>query len=239
MPDLKKRHPSLGSASFALATAAIVFCLVFFTRAAPPGARGLWHIVCLSLACGLASELLRLVWLHSLRRGIAAADDRIVMKVSVNGVEVGAIPEPVYARMRMESANDPRNYLAQAFTVVGALSRHALLAFGVTMFVIAAYFLECFLMFPQESTRELVTIFAQPAARFDHIATLAGLLHAIAGIIASLYGIAFFLIAGTRLLFCPPESLLSAFHNDLLRRVRLTVGTPVSGPISVFRARRA
>ena len=62
----------------------------------------------MALAAALALEAIRRVRIGQLRKELADADDQAVVNISVNGVEVGAIPEPVFLNMKLVVANDAR-----------------------------------------------------------------------------------------------------------------------------------
>lgn len=176
--------------------------------------------------------------LHELRRHLDAADDRNVLKVRSNDIEIGEIPEIVYANMRLVTAHDPRNYFSQFIAIATTVARHAYVSFVGTVLLIAVCMLGEWLLFPRESAGTLVAIFSQPAAQSDRVAALASAIHAFASTIAWTFATGFIVAAGVRLMSGASMSLVGAFREDLSRRVRLIVGSPVSGVLTVSRSRR-
>jgi hypothetical protein len=238
MLDFKKRRPWAGSVIFVLAIAAIVsFAFIYLPIAASASVSATVRLACLAAAFAWSVEALRQFKLRKLRRDIADADDHTVLRIYINDIDVGELREPVYANMRLVVANDPRNYVKQFVSLARALFHHAYLSLIVTVLLVAIYALSEWLLFPHESARTLIAIVAAQSTHGDRVAALAGSIHTVACLIAWLYATSFVVSAGVRMLFAPTPLLLSAFHDDLYRRIRLLVGTPVSGTMSISRAR--
>lgn len=238
MFNLKKRRPWVGSAVFVLSIAAIVFAFIYVPTATTAGVSATVRLACVSLGFAWAIEGIRQLKLHELRRNLDAADDRNMLKVFINDIEVGEIPETVYANMRIVSAHDPRNYFTQFIAIATAVAHHAYVSFVATVLLIAVCTLGEWLLFPHESAGTLVAIFSQPAAQSDRVAALASVIHAFASTIAWAFATGFMVTAGARMIAGASMSLVGAFREDLSRRIRLIVGSPVGGALTVSRARR-
>ena len=117
MLNLKQRHAWAGSLALTVASSASAFAVANLPVAPSIDGSTALHIACCSLVFGLPLEGIRRAGLAKLRWIIKDADDRTLMKASINGVEVGEIPEPLSATMRLVAANDPRNYVAQFISV--------------------------------------------------------------------------------------------------------------------------
>lgn len=232
------RLPWAGSLAFIVASTSVAFASIALFLPTTVDAGAIARRLCLALTIGLLLEAIRRAKLADVSREVANADDEVIVKVSINGVTVGELSEPAYAQARLAAANDPRNYVAQAGRLAVALWRHGMLAFAWTAFIVAAWLVITCLLAPDEFASDLIAYAASPASRVGHATALATALHDVAKLLAWSYGTVFVIAAGVRMQFGAPLSILGAFRTDVRRRVRLLVGTPVDGNLSLVWTRR-
>ena len=239
MLDLAKPRAWAGSLTFVAVVAAFTFAFFWVLVAAGAREPNLARVAAVSVAVALTLEAIRRVRIGQLRKALADADDRTVVKVSVNGVEVGAIPEPVFVNMKLVVANDARNYMTQFATVLAAIWRHSVLTLTVTAALLGIWLAwEC-LVCPGDFARAILALTAAGHRQADAADALASELHSIATAIASIFAMFWMLLACARLTFGGPVSVSGAFRTDLHRRLCLIVGTPASGAVSLRRTRAA
>ena len=240
MLNLNKRRAWAGSIAFTTISSLLVFLLFAVPAMSQAGQVSVARLVCFSIVGGLALEGIRRVKLAQARRDIARASDAWVMKVEINGVGVGEIPEPLYANMRMACLNAPRNYVVGFFELLGALWRHAVFTLAVTLAFAGLYLLASCLLAPTGVAQAILSCVEATNAHADAATALGALLHAVAAALANLFALFYLLLGGARMAFMPPPALLSAFHSDLCRRIRMTLDIPVvSETMSLHRARTA
>jgi hypothetical protein len=88
------------------------------------------QIIAYALIGALALEAIRLAKVAELRMAVAKADDRAVVKVMLNDVKIGEVPEPLFANMKLVTANNARNYVTQFCTILRAVSWQTVLTFS-------------------------------------------------------------------------------------------------------------
>jgi len=239
MLDLAKSRAWAGSLTFVAALSALSFAFFWLFVAAGAREPNVARIAAVSVAAALALEAFRRVRIGQLRKELADADDQAVVKISVNGVEVGEVPEPVFANMKLVVANDARNYVTQFSTAIAAIWRHAVLALTITAALLGIWLAWQCLVCPDAFAHAILAFIAASSAHSVPVEALAAELHAVAAAIASIYAMFFLLLTCVHLTFGATVSVTGAFRADLHRRVCLIVGTPATGEVSLRRTRAA
>ncbi|MCG5077273.1 hypothetical protein [Paraburkholderia tagetis] len=237
MLDLKKPRAWAGSLVFALSAAATALGVLWLLSLTTSRQPNVACIVAVSLAVGLGLEAIRRVKVAELRRNVAKADDRAVMKITINDIEIGEVPEPLFANMKLVVANDARNYVAQFSTILGSIWRHTVLTLAVTAALLSVYLAWQWLVNPADSARAILSFIASTETHGDPVQSLANRLHLVASSVASIFAMLYMLLGCVRMTFGAPLSVSGAFHADLQRRVRLILGTPSEGAMSFRRVR--
>ncbi|MEM5330758.1 hypothetical protein VSR34_29770 [Paraburkholderia sp. JHI2823] len=239
MLDLAKPRAWAGSLTFVAALSALSFAFFWLFVAAGARQPNVARTAAVSVAAALALEAIRRLRIAQLRKELADADDQAVVKISVNGVEVGEVPEPDFANMKLVVANDARNYVTQFSTAIAAIWRHAVLALTITAALLAIWLAWQCLVCPDAFAHAILAFIAASSAHSVPVDALAAELHAVAAAVACIYAMLFMLVMCARLTFGAPVSVSGAFRADLHRRVCLIVGTRAAGDVSLRRARAA
>ncbi|WP_321936206.1 hypothetical protein [Paraburkholderia sp. J8-2] len=239
MLDLKKPRAWAGSLVFVVAISAMALAVLWVLAATSGPHPNVSHIVVCAVIVALVMEGIRRAKLAELRRDLAKADDRAVMRVTLNGIDMGEVPEPLFVNMKLVTANDARNYVAQFYTILRAFWRHAVYTLAVTIALLFGYFAWKGLVAPADLARAALDLVASTEAHADPVQRLADRLHLIASSVVSIYAMFYMLLGCMRLTFGASLSISNAFHEDFQRRLRLILGTPAAGVMSFHRVRTA
>lgn len=235
--DLKTRRAWLGSLAFTAIVSMSAFLLLGLPALASNGQAGIARLVLFAIAIGLAFEGARRMKLAQMQRALDRADPGYVMKIEMNGVSVGAIPEPRYAKLRMACAKEPRNYVVSFCELVGSLWRHAIFTLSVTAAIAGLYLIASCLLSPDSTAQTIVASLNATHAHADSVSALGSALHSVAALLVNLFVLFYFTLVGARITLNPPVSLLRVFNEDLQRRIRVTLDVPVVGHMTLHRAR--
>lgn len=235
--DPNARRAWLGSLVFTTAASMTAFLLFGLPALASEGQVGFATLVVFSISFGLAIECARRMKLAMLKRKLDRADASYVMRVEINGVHVGAIPEPRYASLRMACSNDPRNYLVWFRDLIGALWRHAVFTFSVTVAFAGLYLVAACLIDPEDAAQAILACLSASQGHAGSASALGTALHAVASVLVNLFVLLYLTLGGARMTFNPNLSMVQAFQDDLHRRIRLALNIPAAGYMTVRRAR--
>jgi hypothetical protein len=235
--DLKTRRAWPGSLAFTTVVSTSAFLLLGLPALAGNGQAGVARLALFAIVIGLAFEGARRMKLARMQRALDRADPGYVMKIQINGVSVGAIPEPRYANLRIACAKEPRNYVVWFCELMGALWRHAIFTLSVVTAFAGLYLIASCLLSPDSTAQAILACLNATRAHADSVSGLGSALHALAAALVNLFVLFYLTLAGARITLNPPVSLLPAFREDLQRRIRMTLAVPVVGHMTVHRAR--
>jgi chromate transport protein ChrA len=161
------------------------------------------------------------------------------VKVSLNGVEVGEISEPVFATMKLVVAHDRRNYASQFATVAWAVLRYVFLALGATAALLGVWLTWLCMVMPGAVVDAVLAWLAARHAQSGSAAAIAAGLHSMATLLTNVFAMMLLVLTGARFAFGGPVPVAGVFRADQQRRIRMVVGTPASGEMTFRRVRTA